>query len=99
MFAITMATLAMVGSPAQPKRSSDIHSSPPEPADSYALRGKGNALYAAGKLADAIRIYRTGAEAARARRDARSQIRFLNNMGVAELSSFRYRDAIRSFMQ
>src|SRR5258705_444097 len=59
MSAISLATVAMIGSPVR-RRLPTPASQVAEPAESSALRTAGNKLFNAGRYADAIPMYRSG---------------------------------------
>jgi tetratricopeptide (TPR) repeat protein len=63
------------------------------------LRKQGNDAYRAGSFETAAGIYERGVEAARRRGDARSEVRFLNNLGSANYRLRRYRDAVKCYLQ
>jgi tetratricopeptide (TPR) repeat protein len=100
VLAISLALLPLAG-PVPPKRQPGPAELAPEtePAESRAERTQGNALFRAGRYAAAIRVYQRGAAGARGRGDARSELRFLNNLGSASYQSYRYRDAAGSYLR
>ena len=71
----------------------------PEDPELLTLRREGNNLYRAGKYLAAIRVYESGFREAQRRRDARSELRFLNNLGSANYQILRYRDAVKAYLQ
>lgn len=73
--------------------------SSPEAPDLLRLRHEGNDLFRSGQSLAAIRVYETGYQEARRRQDARSMLRFLNNLGSANYQLLRYRDAVKAYLQ
>ena len=71
----------------------------PEPADLLKLRREGNDLYTAGNTVAAIRVYERGERDARLRGEARSELKFLNNLGSARYQLSQYRDAVKAYLQ
>ena len=63
------------------------------------LRNQGNGLFRAGQYLAAIRVYESGCREARRRHDTWSELRFLNNLGSANYQLFRYRDAVKIYLQ
>ena len=63
------------------------------------LRNEGNNLFRAGRSLEAIRVYESGCLEARRRQDPRSELRFLNNLASANYKLFRYRDALKAYLQ
>ena len=63
-----------------------------EAADLRELRREANAEFQAGGYYGALRKYESGYEQATGRRDLRSALRFLNNLGSADYQLHRYRE-------
>src|SRR3712207_3921488 len=70
-----------------------------ESPDLLKLRRHGNDLLRASDFDGAVRIYESGADAAQQQGDARSAIRFLNNLGSANYLMFRHRDALKAWLR
>lgn len=99
---LVLSVLPMVGSGwrrVRPTGGPDIRLSSQEAPDLRELRSEGNTLYRAGKYLGALRIYERGVQEASRRGDARSALRFSNNLGSADYQLLRYRDAIRAYLQ
>ena len=73
--------------------------SSPELLELLTLRREGNNLFRAGKYLAAVGVYERGYQEARRRQNPRSALRFLNNLGSADYQLFRYRDAVRAYLQ
>jgi CHAT domain-containing protein len=63
------------------------------------MRHEGSNLFRAGKYLAAIQVYESGYGEARRRQDARSALRFLNNLGSVNYQLLRYRDAVKVYLQ
>ena len=63
------------------------------------LRHQGNDLFRAGEYLQAIRIYENGYAEAKRSGNLGSAVRFLNNLGSARYQVFRYRDAVRAYLE
>lgn len=70
----------------------------PESPELLTLRHEGNNLFAAGKYLAAIQVYERGYREAQRRKDARSALRFLNNLGSTNFQLLRYRDAVKAYL-
>ena len=70
-----------------------------EAPDLLELRRRGNTLLHAGLYQRAIHTYENGYEQAMSRRNRRSAVRFLNNLGSAYYELFRYRDAMQMYLK
>ena len=78
------------------RRSADSYAEAPELGK---MRLLGNERFRAGDYSGASGIYEAGAQTAKLRGDARSELRFLNNLGSASLQLSRYRDAARAYLR
>ena len=76
-----------------------IPSNEEEPPELRELRRQGNALLRSSHYSQAISIYENGYREAQSRKRPGSAIRFLNNLGSAYYQSFRYRDAIQTYLK
>ncbi len=70
-----------------------------EPADLHELRQQGNIFLQRGEYARAIDIYQKGFAEATQRREPSSALRFLSNRGSVEYQLYRFRTAIRAYLQ
>ena len=71
----------------------------PEAPELLRLKHEGHDLFQSGKYLAAIQVYERGYTEARRLRDARSQLRFLTNLGSANYQLFRYRDALKAYLE
>ena len=99
---LIMALLLSVG-PARPGRlhpgSGASRAVNPEFPELLRLKREGNDLFLSGKYLAAIQVYERGYTEARKRQDTRAELKFLNNLGSANYQLFRYRDALKAYLE
>src|SRR5258708_3556521 len=91
---VLAAVLPNAGSTGPKPRPQDL-----ERPELFEMRQSGNVSFRAGQYLQAIRIYERGYETASRRGESRSALRFLNNLGGAQYKIFRYRDAIKAYLE
>ena len=98
----TVIALPLAGDmPRAPRRGAalSIALARPEAAELKELRRQGNIAFKAGDYLKAVETYESGYQEAIRRRELRSALRFLNNLGSANYQLLRFRDAIRAYLQ
>jgi tetratricopeptide (TPR) repeat protein len=98
---LTLGVLLSLAGPGHPKDGAAAHHAAAysEPPDLLKLRLDGNDLFRAGNTVAAIRIYERGESDARLRGEARSELKFLNNLGSARYQLSQYRDAVKAYLR
>jgi CHAT domain-containing protein len=91
-------TLALVGSPLE-RWGTPSNLTVFDPASMRTLRAKANALLAGGSFAAALGLYEQGRREAMDAGKWQAQLRFLNNMGAANLALYRYRAAQQAWLE